>query len=335
MSSVLDEINKRFGEGTIILPGDGTTIEVERIPTGSLALDLALGGGIPRGRIIEIYGPEASGKTTLCLHIIAEVQKRNGQCAFIDMEHAIDLEYAGIIGVDTDSLAISQPGDGETALEIVEHLVRSGQFEVVVIDSVAALVPRSEIEGDMGAAVMGVQARLMSQAMRKLVGAIKKTNTIVIFTNQLRQKIGVMFGSPETTTGGNALKFYATQRIDIRRIQAIKKGEEVIGARTRTRVVKNKVAPPHKVAEFDILYGEGISKTSEIIDIGVQLGVISKRGAYFYYGDTKVGQGKDNARAFLRNDPGLMEEIYTNIRGKISGSDVLAAGSDDEEEYEV
>lgn len=336
MASVLDEINKRFGEGTIILPGEGTTIDVERIPTGSLALDLALGGGIPRGRIIEVYGPEASGKTSLCLHVIAEAQKNTGMCAFIDMEHALDLDYARIIGVDTDALAISQPGDGETALEIVEHLVRSGQFAVVVIDSVAALVPKAEIEGDMGDAPMGMQARLMSQAMRKLVGAIKKTDTVVIFTNQLRQKIGVMYGSPETTTGGNALKFYASQRLDIRRIQAIKKGEEITGARTRVRVVKNKVAPPHKVAEFDIMYNEGISKTAEIIDLGVKLDILTKRGSFFYYGDTKLGQGKDAARSYLRENPELMGEVSERIRAAIAGNDIeLTEGSGGEDETEI
>jgi recombination protein RecA len=288
---------------------------VEAVPTGSLALDLALGvGGIPRGRVTEIYGPEASGKTTLAQHIVAEAQRMGGVCAFIDMEHALDPSYAERCGVDVENLYISQPDTGEQALEIAETLVRSGAVEVVVIDSVAALVPRAEIEGDMGDAHMGMQARLMSQALRKLSGAIKQTNTAVIFTNQLRQKIGVVFGNPETTTGGRALKFYASVRLDMRRVESIKVGQEVVGNRVRVRVVKNKVAPPFKVAEFDIMYNDGISKVGGILDLGVDLGLIEKRGSYYSYGDLRIGQGRENAKKFLIEDPELVEELEAGIR---------------------
>jgi recombination protein RecA len=296
--------------------GEATHMVVEAIPTGSLALDLALGvGGIPRGRVTEIYGPEASGKTTLCQHLVAEAQKLGGVCAYIDMEHALDPGYAGRCGVDVENLYISQPDTGEQALEIADTLVRSGAVEVVVIDSVAALVPRAEIEGDMGDATMGMQARLMSQALRKLSGAIKQTNTAVVFTNQLRQKIGVMFGNPETTTGGMALKFYASVRLDVRRVESIKVGQEVVGARTRVRVVKNKVAPPFKTVEFDILYNEGISKVGDILDLGVELGVIEKRGSFFtYQGDQRIGQGRESAREFLKQSPELTAELEAKIR---------------------
>jgi len=288
---------------------------VESIPTGSLALDLALGvGGIPRGRVTEIYGPEASGKTTLAQHIIAESQRLGGVCAFIDKEHALDPAYAARCGVDIDNLYISQPDMGEQALEIAETLVRSGAVEVVVIDSVAALVPRAEIEGDMGDPHMGMQARLMSQALRKLSGVIKQTNTAVIFTNQLRQKIGVVFGNPETTTGGRALKFYASVRLDMRRVESIKVGQEVVGNRVRVRVVKNKVAPPFKVAEFDIMYDEGISKVGGILDLGVEMGLIEKRGSYYSYGDLRLGQGRENAKGYLRENLELVDELEAGIR---------------------
>jgi len=316
LEKALGDITKRYGEGSIMRLGQAQKlITVETIPTGSLSLDIALGvGGIPRGRITEIYGPEASGKTTLCLHIIAEAQKRGGTCAFIDMEHALDPAYAARCGVDVDSLLISQPDMGEQALEIAETLVRSGAVDVVVIDSVAALVPRAEIEGDMGDATMGMQARLMSQALRKLSGAISQTKTAVIFTNQLRQKIGVMFGNPETTTGGQALKFYASVRLDVRRIQSIKLGAEIIGNRTRVRVVKNKVAPPFRTAEFDIMYNEGISKVGDIIDLATQLEIISKRGSFYSYGEIRLGQGRENAKDFLRQNPDLADEIEQLIR---------------------
>jgi recombination protein RecA len=285
------------------------------IPTGSLALDLALGvGGIPRGRVTEIYGPEASGKTTLCQHIVAEAQRAGGVCAYIDMEHALDPGYAGRCGVDVDNLYISQPDMGEQALEIAETLVRSGAVDVVVVDSVAALVPRAEIEGDMGDATMGAQARLMSQALRKLSGAIKQTNTAVVFTNQLRQKIGVMFGNPETTTGGVALKYYASVRLDVRRIESIKVGQEIIGNRARVRVVKNKVAPPFRVAEFDIMYNEGISKVGDLLDIGVDTGLIEKRGAFYSYGETRLGQGRENAKGYLKDNPELAQALEEEIR---------------------
>ncbi|MGD2163475.1 MAG: recombinase RecA, partial [Anaerolineales bacterium] len=300
LDKALKDIKKRFGEGAVMRLGEAQNLAVEAIPTGSLTLDLALGvGGIPRGRVTEIYGPEASGKTTLCQHIVAETQRLGGVCAYIDMEHALDPAYAARCGVNVDDLYISQPDTGEQALEIAETLVRSGAVDVVIIDSVAALVPRAEIEGEMGDAPMGMQARLMSQAMRKLSGAIKQTNTAVIFTNQLRMKIGVMFGNPETTTGGRALKFYASVRLDMRRIESIKVGQEIVGNRVRVRVVKNKVAPPFKVAEFDITYNQGISKVGDILDLGVDLDLIEKRGSYYYYDEELLGQGRENAKTFL------------------------------------
>ena len=308
-------LTKRFGEGTIMRLGEAVQQPVEVIPTGSLALDLALGvGGIPRGRITEIYGPEASGKTTLCLHVIAEAQKRGGIAAFIDMEHALDPHYAQRCGVDVDNLYVAQPDTGEQALEIAETLIRSGAVDVVVVDSVAALVPRAEIEGEMGDAHVGLQARLMSQALRKLAGAIRQSNTAVLFTNQLRMKIGVMFGNPETTTGGMALKFYASVRLEIRRLQNLKAGGEIIGSRVRVRVTKNKVAPPFREAEFDILYNEGISKAGDILDLATELGLVTKRGTFFTYGDTRLGQGRENAREFLKAHPELLEELERQIR---------------------
>jgi recombination protein RecA len=288
---------------------------VETIPTGSLALDLALGvGGVPRGRVTEIFGPESSGKTTLCQHLVAEAQKLGGTCAYIDMEHALDPGYAAKCGVDVDNLYISQPDTGEQALEIAETLVRSGAVDVVVVDSVAALVPRAEIEGDMGDATMGMQARLMSQALRKLSGAIKQTNTAMVFTNQLRQKIGVMFGNPETTTGGMALKFYASVRLDVRRVESIKVGQEVVGSRTRVRVVKNKVAAPFRVAEFDILYNEGISKSGDVLDLGVELGLIEKRGSFYTYREERIGQGRENAKEYLRQNAEVAAAVEAQVR---------------------
>ncbi len=318
LENTVATLNKRFGDGIIMRLGDASHLNVETIPTGSLSLDIALGvGGLPRGRVIEIYGPESSGKTTLCQHVVAEAQKRGGICAFIDMEHALDPRYAAQCGVDIDNLYISQPDTGEQALEIADALIRSGTMDVVVVDSVAALVPRAEIEGEMGDSHMGLQARLMSQALRKLSGAIKQTNTIVIFTNQLRMKIGVMFGNPETTTGGNALKFYATVRLDIRRIQAIKAGGDTIGNRTRVKVKKNKVAPPFTECEFDIMYNEGISKTGEVLDLGVEFGIIDKRGAYYRYGDDLLlGQGRENSKVFLGENPELLLNLEDAIRQK-------------------
>ena len=318
LENTVATLNKRFGDGVIMRLGDAQHLNVETIPTGSLSLDIALGvGGIPRGRVIEIYGPESSGKTTLCQHIIAEAQKLGGICAFIDMEHALDPRYAAQCGVDVNNLYVSQPDTGEQALEIADALIRSGTMDVVVIDSVAALVPRAEIEGEMGDSHMGLQARLMSQALRKLSGVIKQTNTIVIFTNQLRMKIGVMFGNPETTTGGNALKFYASVRLDIRRIQAIKAGGDTTGNRTRIKVKKNKVAPPFTECEFDIMYNEGISKTGEILDLGVDFGVIDKRGAYYRYSDdVLLGQGRENSKIFLGENPDLLLKLENEIRQK-------------------
>ncbi len=317
IDKALNDLTKKYGEGTIMRLGEASHLAVEAVPTGSLALDIALGiGGIPRGRVTEIYGPESSGKTTLCQHIVAEAQRRGGVCGYIDMEHALDPIYATKCGVDVDNLYISQPDTGEQALEIAEALVRSGAMDVVVVDSVAALVPRSEIEGDMGDATMGVQARLMSQALRKLSGAIKQTNTSVIFTNQLRQKIGVMFGNPETTTGGMALKFYASVRLDVRRLQAIKEGGEVIGSRTRVRVTKNKVAAPFREAEFDILYNEGISKEGDMLDLGTALEIITKRGAFFSYNETRLGQGREQSKQFLRDHAPIAEEIELAIRAQ-------------------
>ena len=316
VQAALAQIEKQFGKGTIMRLGEGEVIDdIEVVSTGSLGLDAALGvGGLPRGRVVEIYGPESSGKTTLTLQVIAEMQKVGGTCAFIDAEHALDTAYAQKLGVNLQELLISQPDTGEQALEIVDALVRSASVDLVVIDSVAALTPRAEIEGEMGDSLPGLQARLMSQALRKLTGVIKKTNTMVIFINQIRMKIGVMFGSPETTTGGNALKFYASVRLDIRRIGSIKKGEEVIGNETKVKVVKNKVAPPFKTAEFDILYGEGISREGEIIDMGVEAKVLEKSGSWYAYNGEKIGQGKDNSREFLRENPALAVEIENKVR---------------------
>ena len=315
LDATLDSIVKRFGEMSIMRLGDARHLAVEAIPTGSLSLDIALGiGGIPRGRVTEIYGPESSGKTTISQHIIAEAQKMGGTAAFIDMEHALDPVYAANCGVDIEKLLVSQPDTGEMALEITESLIRSGAMDVVVIDSVAALVPRAEIEGDMGDAHMGLMARLMSQALRKLSGVIKQTNTTVIFTNQLRKKIGVMFGNPETTTGGMALKFYASVRLDVRRIQAIKVGQEIIGNRTRVRVVKNKVAAPFRTAEFDIMYNEGISKSGDVLDLATSMEIITKRGSYYSYGDLRLGQGRENAKKFLSANQEIFSEIESKIR---------------------
>lgn len=316
LQAALAQIEKQFGKGSIMRLGEGEKIEdIEVVSTGSLGLDIALGvGGLPRGRVVEIYGPESSGKTTLTLQVIAEMQKGGGTCAFIDAEHALDTGYAQKLGVNLQELLISQPDTGEQALEIVDALVRSGSVDLVVIDSVAALTPKAEIEGEMGDSLPGLQARLMSQALRKLTATIKKTNTMVIFINQIRMKIGVMFGNPETTTGGNALKFYASVRLDIRRIGSIKKGEEVIGNETKVKVVKNKVSPPFKTAEFDILYGEGISREGEIIDMGVNAKVLEKSGAWYAYNGEKIGQGKDNAREFLKENPELAIEIENKVR---------------------
>lgn len=316
----LDKLEKTYGKGAIMKMGDAAVENVEVIPTGSLGIDIALGiGGLPKGRVIEIYGPESSGKTTLTIHAIAEVQKAGGIAAFIDAEHAFDRTYAEKLGVDTENLLISQPDNGEQALEIAENLIRSGAIDIIVIDSVAALTPKSEIEGEMGDSKMGLQARLMSQALRKLTGTINKTGCCCIFINQLREKIGVMFGNPETTTGGNALKFYASVRIDIRRIGQIKDGDQVIGNRTRVKIVKNKVAPPFRQVEFDILYGEGISKVGEIIDLGVEHNIIKKSGSWFSYGDTRLGQGRDSVKALFNDNPDLMEEIENKIREALSG----------------
>jgi recombination protein RecA len=327
LQAALAQIEKQFGKGSIMKLGEGEALEdIEVVSTGSLGLDIALGvGGLPRGRVVEIYGPESSGKTTLTLQVIAQMQKQGGTCAFIDAEHALDTSYAQKLGVDLQELLISQPDTGEQALEIVDALVRSGSVDLVVIDSVAALTPKAEIEGEMGDALPGLQARLMSQALRKLTATIKKTNTMVIFINQIRMKIGVMFGSPETTTGGNALKFYASVRLDIRRIGSIKKGEEVIGNETKVKVVKNKVSPPFKTAEFDILYGQGISREGEVIDMGVEAKVLEKSGSWFAYNGEKIGQGKDNARDFLRENPVLAVEIENKVR-EAMGIPLLPAG---------
>jgi recombination protein RecA len=314
----LDKLDKTYGKGTVMKMGDKAVEEVETISSGSLGIDLALGvGGYPRGRVIEIYGPESSGKTTLTLHAIAEAQKAGGIAAFIDAEHAFDRNYAEKLGVDIENLIISQPDNGEQALEIAENLIRSGAIDIVVIDSVAALTPKSEIEGEMGDSKMGLHARLMSQALRKLTGTISKTNCTVFFINQLREKIGVMFGNPETTTGGNALKFYASVRLDIRRSTQIKDGDNVLGNRTKVKVVKNKVAPPFKVAEFDIMYGEGISKTGEILDLAVEFEIIKKAGSWFSYGETKLGQGRDAVKALIKDNPELADELEAKIKALI------------------
>lgn len=315
LDAALSQIEKSFGKGSVMKLGAQEALEVEATSTGSLGLDIALGvGGLPRGRVIEIFGPESSGKTTLTLHVVAEAQKKGGVCAFIDAEHALDPIYARKLGVNVDELLISQPDTGEQALEIADTLVRSGAIDILVVDSVAALVPKAELEGEMGDSHMGLQARLMSQALRKLTGSISKSNTTIIFINQIRMKIGVMFGNPETTTGGNALKFYASVRIDIRRVGAIKDKEEVVGSLTRVKVVKNKVAPPFRVVDFDIMYGEGISKTGELIDLGVKASIIEKSGSWFSYNSQRIGQGKENVRQFLKDNPRIADEIEKKIR---------------------
>jgi len=332
LSAALSQIERQFGKGSVMRMGDaGAVKDVEAISTGSLSLDIALGiGGLPRGRVVEIYGPESSGKTTLTLQVIAEAQKLGGTAAFVDAEHALDPHYARKLGVNVDDLLVSQPDTGEQALEIADMLVRSGAVDVVVVDSVAALTPKAEIDGEMGDSHVGLQARLMSQALRKLTANIKRSNTLVIFINQIRMKIGVMFGSPETTTGGNALKFYASVRLDIRRIGAIKKGEEVVGNETRVKVVKNKVAPPFKQAEFEILYGEGISREGEIVDLGVQAGLVDKSGAWYSYNGTRIGQGKDNARTYLKEHPAVAREIEEQIRAKSLSLRTVASGQGEE-----
>lgn len=314
----MDQITKQFGDGSIMKLGEAHKVDVELIPSGALSLDLALGGGYPKGRIIEIYGPESSGKTTLTLHAIAEVQRAGGTAAFIDAEHALDPAYAKKLGVDTDNLLVSQPDNGEQALEIAETLVRSNAVDLVVVDSVAALVPQAEIDGDMGDSHMGLQARLMSQALRKLTGIINKSKTTVIFINQIRMKIGVMFGNPETTTGGNALKFYASVRIDIRRIGQIKNGEDIIGNRTKVKIVKNKIAPPFRTAEFDIMYNEGISNTGDVLDLAVEHGIVGKAGAWFDYADAKIGQGREATKTYLKENPKTLNEIEKKVREKVA-----------------
>jgi recombination protein RecA len=333
LDTTLAQIRKRFGDGAIMKLGEGTNLDVEAIPTGCLALDVALGiGGVPRGRITEIYGPESSGKTTLCQHVIAECQRMGGIAAFVDVEHALDPSYAQRCGVNIDELYISQPDTGEQGLEITEALVRSGAVGVVVIDSVAALVPQAEIEGDMGDAHMGLQARLMSQALRKMAGAIKRSNTSVIFTNQLRMKIGVLFGNPETTSGGNALKFYAAVRLDMRRMEPIKQGGDVIGNRVRARVRKNKVAPPFKSAEFDIMFDHGISKEGSILDVAVDTGVVEKRGSYYSYEGERIAQGRENAKEVLRADPDLASRIENVVRQAVKSAPLSSSGLDDGED---
>ncbi len=316
LDAALSQIEKQFGKGSVMKLGDsGKNMNVETIPTGSLSLDIALGlGGIPKGRIIEIYGPESSGKTTVALHMVAEVQKRGGVAGFIDAEHALDPAYAGKIGVDIDNLYISQPDNGEQALEITETLVRSGAVDIIIVDSVAALVPKAEIDGDMGDSHVGLQARLMSQALRKLTAVISKSNCVVIFINQLREKVGVMFGNPETTTGGRALKFYSSIRLDVRRIETLKQAGEVVGNRTRIKVVKNKIAPPFKEAEFDIMFGQGISREGDILDLAANLGIINKSGAWYAYNETKIGQGRENTKTYLKEHPEILEEVEAKVR---------------------
>jgi recombination protein RecA len=333
LAQALGQIEKQFGKGSVMRLGDGSSIaNIDAVSTGSIGLDVALGiGGLPKGRVVEIYGPEASGKTTLTLQVVAEAQKMGGTAAFVDAEHALDPLYAEKLGVNVDELLVSQPDTGEQALEITDMLVRSGAVDVIVVDSVAALTPKAEIEGEMGDSHVGLQARLMSQALRKLTGNIKRSNAMVIFINQIRMKIGVMFGSPETTTGGNALKFYSSVRLDIRRIGAIKKGDEVIGNQTRVKVVKNKVSPPFKMAEFEILYGEGISREGEIIELGVQHGLVDKAGSWYSYGSDRIGQGKENVREFLKSNPDVAAEIEQKIREKLLPKTVKAATPDDEE----
>lgn len=333
LDAAIGQIEKQYGKGSIMKLGDsGVNMNVETIPTGSLSLDIALGlGGVPRGRVVEVYGPESSGKTTVALHMVAEVQKRGGIAGFIDAEHALDPAYAKRIGVDIDNLYISQPDNGEQALEITETMVRSGAVDIVIVDSVAALVPKAEIDGDMGDSHVGLQARLMSQALRKLTGVISKSNCIVIFINQLREKVGIMFGNPETTTGGRALKFYSSIRLDVRRIEALKQGGEVVGNRTRIKVVKNKIAPPFKEAEFDIMFGKGISKEGDILDLAVNLGLVSKSGSWFAYNGDKIGQGRENAKNYLTEHPDIMEELDHKIRKHYAFED----GEEEEEQTET
>ena len=328
------QISKQFGDGSIMKLGENHKVDVELLPSGCLSLDIALGGGYPKGRIIEIYGPESSGKTTLTLHAIAEIQKQGGTAAFIDAEHALDPAYAKKLGVDTENLLVAQPDNGEQALEITETLVRSNAVDLIVVDSVAALVPQAEIDGDMGDAHMGLQARLMSQALRKLTGIINKSKATVIFINQIRMKIGVMFGNPETTTGGNALKFYASVRADIRRTAQIKSGEDVIGNRTKVKIVKNKIAAPFRIAEFDIMYNEGISKTGDILDLAVEHEILGKSGAFYKYNDQNIGQGRENAKRYLLENPEVMAEIEKKVRAKIRGEEITEESSDNEEKEE-
>ncbi|NPV26008.1 MAG: recombinase RecA [Firmicutes bacterium] len=333
LEMAIGQIEKQFGKGSIMKLGEATKMVVETIPTGALTLDLALGvGGVPRGRVIELYGPESSGKTTVALHIVAEAQKMGGTAAFIDAEHALDPIYARKLGVDIDNLLVSQPDTGEQALEIAEALVRSGAIDVVVVDSVAALVPRAELEGEMGDQHVGLQARLMSQALRKLTGAISKSRTVAIFINQLREKVGVMYGSPETTPGGRALKFYASVRLEVKKVETLKQGSEVVGSRTRVKVVKNKVAPPFKQAEFDIMYGTGISRESSLIDIGVELDIISKSGAWYSYGGERLGQGRENVKEYLKEHPEIAAEIEAKIRQALSGGQLKSLPLADETE---
>ena len=335
LDAAMSQIEKQFGKGSVMKLGDYKAMEVEAIPTGSLALDVALGiGGLPKGRIVEIFGPESSGKTTLALHAIAEVQKTGGEAAFIDAEHALDPVYAKKLGVDLDDLIVSQPDTGEQALEIVEALVRSGAIDIIVVDSVAALVPKAEIDGDMGDSYIGLQARLMSQALRKLAGVLNKSKTAIIFINQLREKVGVMFGNPETTTGGRALKFYASVRLDIRRIESIKQDGEVVGNRTRVKVVKNKVAPPFREAEFDIMYGEGISKEGSLLDMAVKLEIIDKSGAWFSYNNAKIGQGRENVKKYLKENPEIAEEIEKKVRDNYNKAFEQALNEDESVEKE-
>ena len=335
LDAAMSQIEKQFGKGSVMKLGDYKAMEVEAIPTGSLALDVALGiGGLPKGRIIEIYGPESSGKTTLALHAIAEVQKTGGEAAFIDAEHALDPVYAKKLGVDIDDLIVSQPDTGEQALEIVEALVRSGAIDIIVVDSVAALVPKAEIDGDMGDSYIGLQARLMSQALRKLAGVLNKSKTAIIFINQLREKVGVMFGNPETTPGGRALKFYSSVRLDIRRVESIKQDGEVVGNRTRVKVVKNKVAPPFREAEFDIMYGEGISKEGSVLDMAVKLDIIEKSGAWFSYNNAKIGQGRENVKKYLKENPEIAEEIEKKVRDNYNKAFEQALNEDEENNAE-
>lgn len=331
LEAALSQIERAFGKGSIMRLGQNTNVDIEAVSTGSIGIDIALGiGGMPKGRIVEIYGPESSGKTTLALSVIAQSQKKGGTCAFIDAEHALDPSYAKKIGVDVENLLISQPDSGEQALEIADTLVRSGAIDVMVVDSVAALVPKAELEGEMGDSHMGLQARLMSQALRKLTSTVARSNTLIIFINQIRMKIGVMFGNPETTTGGNALKFYASVRMDIRRTGAIKDKEDIIGSQTRVKIVKNKVAPPFKTVDFDIMYGEGISKTGELVDLGVKSGIIDKAGAWFSYNGEKIGQGRENAKNFLKENPAIADEIENRIRADAGHLTTEMIGDDNE-----